>query len=178
METKDIKQLLEEFYAGTTTSEQEKYLHDFFQQKNIPVELETEKNIFLKIYEGLSKSQSDQDIPEGFNNRIEGLIENLANNEKRAKRATILRWTIGAAASIALLVGIAGYWNNNPKTLIGNASTQQDERVWEAYMEAQDMILYVAQEMNAGSEPINEVNSQINEIKGINKLINNKIQTR
>ena len=51
MKTSEIKKLVEAFYNGETTIEEEKLLLSYFQGEDVAEELLKEKDLFLNLYQ-------------------------------------------------------------------------------------------------------------------------------
>ncbi len=74
MQIENIKRLLESFYKGETSIEEEKTLLHYFQSKDISEELSEEQEIFLSMYESDSI-----EVPAGLESNLSRLIDQLAH---------------------------------------------------------------------------------------------------
>lgn len=100
----DIEKLLEKYYAGESTLEEEKALRDFFRGPSVPAHLENQAGPFRYFAE----ARNEQPSP-AFNNR-------LANRLGSAGRIrSLTTWGLRMAASVALLAGgfVGGYYYSN-----------------------------------------------------------------
>lgn len=108
----EIKELIEAFYEGRTSLEEEIYLCDYFQNEDIDAEFLAEKDYFLQ-YNSVKKTR----ISEDFTSRIDQLFNELDRKEKKEKKEKKYRGTFiligGIAASLIILFFIGYYWNNN-----------------------------------------------------------------
>lgn len=117
MEINNIKNLIEAFYNGETSIEEEKILLDYFANADIPSELLAEK----KYFDQLRKLDAVK-IPDELPLKINNLFDNFEKEEIRSKRfRRLIAWTSSAAAVIIIL--FTGYHYNTNKNLIsGNDS--------------------------------------------------------
>ena len=117
--------LIEKFFNGETTEEEEKLLHE--ASLNAP--LGSDKKLFQSEAENEHSSLLAQrstltaqhlpllqsltlqpEVPLGLEQRLSRQIDQWNSIEKRSEkrvRTAVMRWTIGIAAGIALIVGIA-----------------------------------------------------------------------
>lgn len=117
--------LIEKFFNGETTEEEEKLLHEaslnaplgsdrkLFQseaeKEHSP--LNTHRSTLTAHRSSLLQSLTPQpEVPLGLEHRLSRQIDQWNSIEKRSEkrvRTAVMRWTIGIAAGIALIVGIA-----------------------------------------------------------------------
>lgn len=76
MKTDEIKKILEAFYNGETSIEEEMQLLRYFESEEVADELLIEKQLFI----GLHRSQPIE-IPEKLEKNLEDLIDNLEQEE-------------------------------------------------------------------------------------------------
>ena len=76
----NIKELINKFYDGTTTIEEEYELRRILCEEELPAEIEREKALLLAMLPG------ECEIPEGLEARLETLIDNFA--EKKGAPST------------------------------------------------------------------------------------------
>lgn len=102
----EIKSLLEAYYDGTTTIEQEKLLCDFFATaSNIPPELEADRQLFVELY---AKVDEPFDVPVDLEAKLISHIDDL----ERAEAKKHINWVkpfsiISVAASVIVLFILA-----------------------------------------------------------------------
>ncbi len=96
----DIEKLLERYYDGETSLEEEKVLRQFFQNENLPAHLKSHAAQFRYFSEARNQHPSPL-----FNTR---LIEKLSAPE-RGRVFSLVSWGMRLAASLGLVVvGFAG----------------------------------------------------------------------
>lgn len=117
--------LIEKFFNGETTEEEEKLLHEASlnaplgsDKKLFQSEAENEHSSLIAQRSPLTAQHStllqsltpQPEVPLGLEHRISRQIDQWNSIEKRSEkrvRTAVMRWTIGIAAGIALIVGIA-----------------------------------------------------------------------
>lgn len=106
IDKKQINKLLELYYKGESTLEEEKRLKRFFESKEVPKELEEEKEIFLSVIDFQIENQLKE---EDYDCGIKDLINDLESKEKLSKeknyKIQLRAWIIASAASVILLLG-------------------------------------------------------------------------
>ncbi|WP_029904271.1 hypothetical protein [Prevotella sp. 10(H)] len=177
MKTEEIYRLLDAFYNGETTVEEEQRLLDYFSSKEISGELLEEKEVFLRMYQA-----EDIEVPVGLESKLENLIDNLAKEEgpkvetkPQPARKRLVLWIGSAAATIAILVSVTFYLNNKPE--ISNPPIAQGQNLSEADMqtlkEAQDALILLSSNFNKGMEQLGVVSSNLDKTNEIlNKTLN------
>ena len=165
MDIKEINKLLNSFYEGQTSQEEERVLYKFFSEENIPEEMISEKKIFLKLYSG-----QRSDVPLHLEEKLNFLIDNLEKEDCNRQKPSIglrrirmgkpSKWAMSIAASILLLItgGIFTYWEYTNKTpmLVDTYSNPED-----AYIETQKTLLLVSNKLNKGIKQVEKVNDII-----------------
>ena len=119
METKsNIESLLNRFYDGKTTPEEEEKLMDFFRSDDVPAELEADRKLFLSMAE-----IADTHIPDDIATEINAFVGNLNDSEteknpepaSRQPKSNVFRlekppktiwYRIAAAVSVIAIVGV------------------------------------------------------------------------
>jgi len=151
MNTKDtamnkevIKQLLEKYYAGESTLEEELMLKRFFSQENVPEDLSGEKVIF-------SYYLQSSVVPEpssGFENDIISALDAVDHQSSGFKRRRIFGILTGIAAVMLLLT--ATYFFFVQKS--GPRDTYSDPEV--AYAETMKILTEVSIRLNHGTQAL------------------------
>ena len=102
----EIKRLLDAYYEGNTSIEQEKLLCDFFATAtDIPAELEPDRELFVTLQ---AATETDIDIPSDLEQRLISHIDKLEAKETDSRKKWIKPFAvISAAASIIILFVIA-----------------------------------------------------------------------
>lgn len=167
MDLKQIKALLEKFYNGESTLDEEKILNEYFKQDDISSDLIADRDIFLYNQE---EKNSLQDIPD-ISDDILNTIERNELHHIPVRRKTIY-WMYRVAAGIIIL--LASYFileNQLDKNQNGEyqfADTYENPE--EAYDHAKQTLLYVSAMLNNGTEhlePIEKINESTQKLSPI-----------
>ena len=151
MELREIKKLLDKYYEGLTSLDEEEYLREYFRNHAVPDDLQADKELFF-----YSDSQI-KDIPEseGLEMKLHQAIDGEIHKEAKKKSRQILFRIASIAAGIAILA--ASYF------LVMNS--RQSNRIKDtysnpnlAYQEVKNTLLYISENLNRGTRPLQQVN--------------------
>ena len=154
MNEEELKKLLERYYDGCNTSDEEKVLRAFFSKDDIPPGYEAEKEIF-------SFHMSSVEVPEPSSDFEERILKAVDASVKRRGSSGIRKILIplfSAAAGLLILTGIYFFFINKREP----ADTYSDPQI--AYAETVKILLDVSSQMNQGARSLQPV-GRINEIK-------------
>jgi len=146
--------LLDAFYEGNTTLEEEKALKAFFESDRVPFELLEEKKRFLACYEAL-----DVNVPEGLLGRLEALIDEKSQRQPRPLFKATWIWTTSAAASLLLFFSIGLSTFNAPAS--GVPYTDTFTNPTDAALEADRAVQLIANKLNSGYRQLDCANARI-----------------
>lgn len=74
---KEIRLLLNKFYEGTSSDEDERELMEFFAENDsLPDDLKADKEVFSLLKETADGIGCETDVPEGFADELSMLIDN------------------------------------------------------------------------------------------------------
>ena len=147
MNTKEIKQLLEKYYNGESSIDEELILKDFFSREIVPDELEIEKDIFIYY----SESSAIHLPSEGFGTRIINAIDDYEKNHAGFRWSRIYRTVTGIAAGILILAGSYFFFTYRSEP----ADTFSDPEI--AYNEAMKILYVVSSRLNNGTRELEKV---------------------
>ena len=143
METDRMKQLLEKFYDGLTTEQEELTLKEFFQGDDMPDSLLHEKELFLQL------TANRTTVPPNLEEHLSRKIDEW---ERASQPRTFqLRWIGGIAASVVILLTIGSLlpiWNPTPKDTCAS--------VEEAYLVAQKALILFSNSVNKGLDEVED----------------------
>jgi hypothetical protein len=108
MNTEELNRLLEKYYDGASTEDEENILRSFFNGDGIPEGYEAEKAIFGYFTEGSVSIEGPSDLEARIFNRIE-------KAEKIGQRSLLARSIVpyfGIAAGILIIIGLWFFFNN------------------------------------------------------------------
>jgi len=162
MELREVKILLQKFFDGQTTVEEENILTDFFRNQDVPAELEIYRE-FFDATEKLSEVRF-----EGFEDDVMNHILESENREK--KRYRWLWQTVTSAAAVLLLAVLLVNYNQNKNQF---KDTYDDPEI--AYAEATKALRYMAGKYQKGMaqlQPIAEIDKASAPLKTSLRLVN------
>jgi hypothetical protein len=169
MKLQEIEWLLEKYYNGETTLNEEKALFEYFAGQEVPPRFKTEKLQFeylgkLKGNE-LDDPQFDKKVMKKLGSQG-GLITRIMENRS---------WfyaTAGMAATILILIAVFVRFDPFPKKF---QDTYSDPET--AYKEAQKVLFFVSKQFNRGADklqPISTYNDGVKELENL-KVLNEGI---
>ncbi len=149
MKREELKELLEKYYGGQTSMEEEERLKKYFSGKDILPGYEVEKEIF-------SHYTSSESIPVpsvDFEDRILGNIDDFERRQKTISLKKRYITIISAAATILLLVGSYFIFFNRE----AQEDTFTDPQI--AYAETMKILYDVSAKLNKGTEALKPLNN-------------------
>ncbi|MBQ8520703.1 MAG: hypothetical protein IJ456_04880 [Bacteroides sp.] len=172
MDRDRIQTLLDRFFDGTTTREEETLLMQYFtQEENVPGEWEAEQRMFRQLAE---TRHTLPPVPQGLEERLMTHIDEWAKKESHTPRLQSRKanrwWIIGTAACLLLAGGIGLKMMQQPaeqESLTPEAAYAETERA--LHMFAHTLNKGVEQMANAQQttlrmqEKINRTLNQINQ---------------
>ncbi len=162
----NIKKLLDKFYEGQTSLEEEMQLKEYFLGDNIPGEMLDDKELFVTM----SAANENIEMPDSLNSSIIEAISNAEHSESRVKRINLYSFS-GLAAGLAIILSVYFAFLRDDSTELLAEYTIQDEEV--AYLEAKRALSYVSAKLNKGTaelKPLEQVSKSIKTLAPLNKL--------
>lgn len=170
MSTNEIETLLEKFYEGDTSLQEEKILRDFFHGQDVPAHLKSHKSLFVYYWDERRKKFDDHDFEQRLTARLIGEPAGTPVVFMSPKRSRIM-FISGIAASILLLCGLFFTLQDD---VFKRKSAQANNRGAEtAYTDASVALMMVSGNLNNGlkqMEHLKMVDKAINNIQIITKL--------
>jgi hypothetical protein len=147
MNIKEIERLLEKYYEGETTLEEEKVLKTFFSSGDVPLELSVHRSQFLYFAVASEEEISEWKLGEEmFAEKREISVVSLHSSRNRSI------YISGIAATVLLLIGLVFTFNedviNNPK---GEVSSANPELV---FTQTRDILALVSVNLNKGMDKV------------------------
>lgn len=171
MDKDRIQTLLDRFFDGTSTRQEEELLMQYFaKEENVPTEWKAEQQMFRQLAEA---RHTLPPVPKGLEERLKRNIDEWAKekqNKPRMQPRRANRWWIVGAAACLLLVGSIGLKIIQP-------SEEESLTPERAYAETERALHLFAHTLNKGveemataqqatlqmQERINKVLKQLNE---------------
>ena len=100
----NIENLLEQYFEGQTSAEEEAMLRHFFASGDIPENLVMYKPLFAYFDDEIKKTEVDNEGNRHFEN--ENIKRNESNSRNTQTGKKFVLWLSGAAACAAILTGI------------------------------------------------------------------------
>lgn len=156
IKTEDIKRLLDRYYDGMTTEEEENTLRTYFNSKDIDANLKEESIFFTAL------QSSECPTPAGMEERLSRQISQWNTIEvttRRTIRHINLRWVVGIAASLLLLfaAGAIVYQNESK-----SPQTEQDTytNTKDAYAETSRALMKFSKSLNKGIDAAENITNK------------------
>lgn len=165
MKTDEIKKLLDAFYEGNTSPEEELLLKNYFNSSDVANELLDEKEIFLGFFE-----HSPVVVPNALEAKLERLIDTL-DKENKKKKLTVknmVTW-LSVAASVAILISVGFHLNKGAiqgdnQALVESVNSKMSEK---EVVEVENALLLLAANFNKGLGQIDEVKGNFDRTSNI-----------
>ena len=153
MESTNIEQLLEKYWNGDTSVEEEQQLQRFFSEEEVPEHLEGVATLFQSFGADRQFKQLDDDFDEA-------LIRNI---EKSDKLSPFKNWLSIAATVLLLLVSALWVKDILPEqteqpvaeTTTIEEDTYEDPRL--AYEQTKEALLLISSMMNKGTQQVEKL---------------------
>lgn len=167
MKTKDIEILLEKFYAGESTVNEEKKIAEFLSKDDLHEKFLPDR----KVFEALSENCVN--VPSVSAQKIESLIDSFAEgtSNRRPKTRSIKYWAVGIAASLALIFAVNMFQKNNKEetTLLVDTYETSDE----AYKATIEALQLFSENFSKGTQAVEKANTKFQKAQEIiNKSTN------
>jgi hypothetical protein len=171
MNEEELKRLIQKYYSGDSTEEEENSLRVFFRQPDIPRGYEAEKVIFGYYDDSAT-------IPEPSHDFEAQILAAIDASEKKSGRRRFIIPMISAAASVLILFGAYFFFTGKTRPL----DTYSDPRI--AYLETVKILHDISVQMNHGTktlEPVGKLNEIRNKsftpINQSKRIVEKKLQT-
>ena len=146
----DIENLLEKYYDGETTLQEEKELRKFFLAGDVPVHLKSHAAQF-----GYFESAKEQQPSMGFNSKLAAKLDPPKSGPVRS----FTNWVMRIAAGLALLlVGFGGGWIY---FRAGSGSTELSQTSGDASLEMKKVLAFEQMSATSASDRIQAVNQSL-----------------
>ncbi len=162
MELKEIKQILQKYFEGTSSEREEQLLTDYFNSPAIAPELHKYQSFFAGVQE-LSIERNDEIL-------AEDIMDRILENEHREKTHYRWLWQTVSGVAAALLIALLAVNLYTGDTQWNDTYSDPEQ----AYAEAAITLQYIAgyyQKGMVGLEPIKTINKASQPLnRSLNKL--------
>ena len=157
----NIEQLLNKFYAGTSTQEEERLLTEYFlNEEHVDERWEKDQHIFRLLHD------TQIQVPTGVSERLEQSISQMAFSSKSLPRKRTIYYWISSAAAIAL-VCIGLFFATREPSPPTMADTFSDPE--EAALVAGQTLAFISAQLNNGLNKVAEIEQ---EFEKVNQILN------
>jgi len=159
---KELEVLLQKYYDGISSAEEELTLIEYFEQHDVPASWNAAKEQLL----GMEAIKAlDIEVPVDLD---ESILNSLANvQESKPRMLTVKRRTlftaVSAAASIVILVSAILFLNRQP-----NLGTFDDPEI--AYAETKDAFNLISKYFDQGTQELNQLSKMEDAVKPLSNL--------
>ena len=151
---KKIGLILERFYQGETTLEEERLLQDYFSSNAVPEELMPDRELFQTF----ASSGGSVTLPKDLNKKILNTIDRAQRKDERLKRISLYSLSGLAAGLLALIVVYVFFLRTDRPALIASQQVMDTyEDPMDAYQEAKRTLAYVSVKLNQGTSELKHV---------------------
>ena len=166
----EIRKILERFYQGESTLEEEKMLEDYFSSTTVPEEMIPDKDLF-KSFGGGSESII---VPADLNQKIIDSIGQVERKATRTRRISIFSLS-GLAAGLLIMIAVYLFYirTDKPELLASNQMIDTFQDPMDAYEEAKRALVFVSAKLNNGTnelEHVKQVRKTSEPLKSLSKI--------
>ncbi len=149
-----IRKMLQRFYQGETTLEEEKMLKEYFDSTTVPEELIPDKDLFQSFEVG----HDSVIVPDDLNQKIIASIDHVERQAVRTRRISVFSLS-GLAAGLLVMIAVYLFFiRTDESTLLASYEwTDTYEDPLDAYEEAKRTLAYVSSKLNSGTQELEHV---------------------
>ena len=150
----EIRKMLERFYQGNTTLEEEKMLQEYFSSNTVHEEFIPDKELFQSFG---TESESIY-VPDDLNQKIIASIDQVDRKATKTRRISLFSLS-GLAAGLLVMIAVYLFYirTDGPSLLASNQMTDTYEDPMDAYEEAKRTLAYVSTKLNSGTSELEHV---------------------
>ncbi len=166
-----VRKLLERFYQGETSLEEERWLQDYLSSTSVPEELLADQELF-RAFKGKEDSIV---IPRDLNTKILNSIDQQERSRLRTRRIGLYSFS-GLAAGLLALVAVYVFFlrTDEPKLLSAQQGIDTYADPMDAYEEAKKTLAYVSGKLNTGTSEMRHMQqvtkSTADPLKSLSKI--------
>jgi len=158
MGVNEVKALLDKYFAGNSSLQEERLLQEYFSGSHVDVSLMEEKAFFLAASDMQHLPETTEKEKRHLQDKLSHVIDGWNMVEKtsvRSVRRVDLHWIAGIAASLLFLFSFGYYLNNHQQeTSVAMQDTYTDPR--DAAAEAQKALMKFSVDLNKGLDKVSE----------------------
>lgn len=150
-----LRKILERFYRGETTLEEEKKLQEYFSSTKVPEEFIPDKELFQTFASG----DESVPVPGDLDQKIIASIDQAERKSVKNRRISVFSLS-GLAAGLLVMIAVYLFFirqGDSRSFLATNQWSDTYEDPVEAYEEAKQAMMYVSVKMNRGTEELKHI---------------------
>jgi len=169
MNLQEIEKILEKYYNGETTLDEEKQLRMFFAGSEVPAQWKHLAGFFS--YVGQEKEVKIES-PE-FERKFDATVGETRLSKIFDLRRPWIYWMAGVAASVLIMVAIFVKFDPFPGKI---SDTYENPEV--AYEQAKKVLLFVSNQMNKGTKNLHQIDKFEKGLKDVQSIasFNNSLE--
>ena len=147
----EIRKLLDRFYLGETTLEEEKILQEYLSSASVPEELMPDRDLFRSMEPG----NQNVIVPNGLNKKILDVIDQQEKKVFRTRRISVFTLSGLAAGLLVVIALYTGYFSKGQSARLAShqmSDTYEDPQ--DAYEEARRALAFVSAKLNTGASEL------------------------
>ena len=146
-----VRKMLERFYRGETSLEEERWLQDYLSSITVPEELLADQELFM----ALEERDDTIPVPRDLNAKILNTIDREEKGSLRTRRISLYSIS-GLAAGLLALIAVYVFFlrTDTPLLLSDRQGIDTYEDPMDAYQEAKKTLAYVSGKLNTGTSEI------------------------
>lgn len=146
-----VRKMLERFYQGETSLEEERWLQDYLSSATVSEEFLADKELF-NAFEGTEESIS---VPKDLNSKILETIDREEQSQQKSRRIGLFSLS-GLAAGLLALIAVYVFFlrTDSPVFMAHQEVNDTYENPMDAYEEAKKTLAFVSNKLNAGTSEI------------------------
>jgi len=163
--------MLDRFYLGETTLEEEKRLDEYFSSRAVPEEFLPDKDLFQTLGSG----DQTVHVPEDLNQKIIHTIEQVERKATRTRRISVFSLS-GLAAGLLIMIAVYLFYIRTDTSPL-MASHQMEDTYsdpLDAYEEAKRTLAFVSAKLNNGTSELEHVQKHVSKtadpLKSLSKI--------
>jgi len=165
-----IRKILDRFYQGETTLEEERMLEEYFSSTTVPEELIPDKDLFQSIGAG----NDSVVVPTDLNQKIIDAIGHVESKATRTRRISLFSLS-GLAAGLLIMIAVYLFYirTNKPELLASNQMIDTFHDPLDAYEEAKRALAFVSSKLNNGTkelEHVKQIRKTAEPLKSLSKI--------
>ncbi len=149
-----IRVMLDRFYEGESSVDEERELQHFFRGSELPEEWRAEKDIF----DALKESKEAIPVPDDLNRKILQRLDAQIRKDARRRRISLYSLS-GIAAGLLALITIYQFVLRDvkPESLAQNSLKESFDDPMEAYEEARRTLAYMSAKLSNGTRELEHI---------------------